>query len=82
LNKKLNELTDYDIVKMISNEFKYLKPASVDVIVYNIERPLSIIAVEFIAVLRVQTNEGQWLTTNLGKFTAYINENRVEIRKR
>jgi hypothetical protein len=51
-------------------------------VVYNIERPLSIITAEFIAVLRVQTNEGQWLTTNLGKFTAYINGDRVEIRKR
>jgi len=78
----LSNLTDYDIVKMISEQFKYLKPASVDIVVYNIERPLSIISVEFIAVLRVQTNEGQWLTTNLGKFTAYINGNRVEIRKR
>ena len=78
----MSNLTDYDIVKMISEQFKYLKPASVDIVVYNIERPLSIISVEFIAVLRVQTNEGQWLTTNLGKFTAYINGNRVEIRKR
>jgi len=78
----LNELSDYDILKMISNQFKYLKPASVDIVIYNIERPLSIITVGFIAILRVQTNEGQWLTTNLGKFTAYINDNRVEIRKR
>jgi len=78
----LNELSDYDIVKVISSQFKYLKPANVDVVVYSIERLMSIIAVEFIAVLRVQTNEGQWLTTNLGKFTAYINGDRVEIRKR
>jgi len=78
----LNELSDYDILKMISNQFKYLKPANVDIVIYNIERPLSIITAEFIAVLRVQTNEGQWLTTNLGKFTAYINGDRVEIRKR
>ena len=78
----MSNLSDYDIVKMISNQFKYLKPASVDIVVYNIERPMSIIAVEFVAVLRVQTNEGQWLTTNLGKFTAYINGDRVEIRKR
>ena len=55
----MSELSDYNILKMISNQFKYLKPASVDIVIYNIERPLSIITVEFIAVLRVQTNEGQ-----------------------
>lgn len=78
----MSEISDYDLLKMISNQFKYLKPAHVDIVIYNIERPMAITVVEFIAVLRVQTNEGVWLTTNLGKFTAYINDGRVEIRKR
>jgi len=77
----LSNLTDYDIVKMISEQFKYLKPASVDVIAYHIERLISIITVEFIAVLRVQTNEGEWIATNLGKFTAYIDGDTIHIRK-
>jgi len=77
----LSNLSDYDIVKMISEQFKYLKPATVDIVVYHIQRLISIITVEFIAVLRVQTNEGQWIATNLGKFTAYIDGGTINIRK-
>ena len=77
----MSNLSDYDIVKMISEQFKYLKPATVDIVVYHIQRLISIITVEFIAVLRVQTNEGQWIATNLGKFTAYIDGGTINIRK-
>jgi len=68
------------MIRKIADKFKFLKPAYIDIVVYDVSESLSIIVAEFIAVLHTQTNDGYWTTVNLGRFTAFITGDKVEIR--